>query len=179
MNFELETTIEQPEVPAATNGIRPQRVLFVCLGNICRSPTAQGIFSHLALRRSRGSRYRVDSAGTHDYHVGKSPDPRAIAAAARFGIDISQQRARQFSTADFERFDHILVMDDRNRNFLAEICPPEHAHKVKPIVSFAPQLALAGIPDPFHGIDKDFDTMVGLLLDACNSTLDALEQSAA
>lgn len=178
MNFDLCNQAEQPDLSPSTGGVRPQRVLFVCLGNICRSPTAQGIFSHLAAQRARDRAYRVDSAGTHDYHVGKAPDPRAIAAAQRAGIDISGQRARQFAPEDFERFDHILVMDERNRGFLEALCPAEHRQKVKPIVRFAPHLGLACIPDPYHGVDSDFDAMVGLLLDTCNATLDAMDNEA-
>lgn len=173
-------TIDTGALPATAlrgNTFTPRRILFVCLGNICRSPSAQGIFSHLAT--SQGASYLVDSAGTHDYHVGKSPDSRAIAATGRAGVDISQQRARQFAVEDFERFDHILVMDERNRSCLAEMCPPELTHKLKPITTFIGRTDLDGVPDPVHGEEKDFDDMVRLLTDICGTALDVLEQQAA
>lgn len=178
MNFETQHTLAAPNRAATATMTHPQRILFVCLGNICRSPSAQGIFSHLAAARPGPERFLVDSAGTHDYHVGKAPDARAIAAAGRAGVDISGQRARQFSVEDFKRFDHILVMDERNRSFITEMCPPGQAHKVKAIIDFT-EHDLAGVPDPFHGEEKDFDEMVELLFDVCGATLDALDQHAA
>lgn len=179
MNSETSHATTQPLQADIQRAPVQQRVLFVCLGNICRSPSAQGIFSHLAARRAGSPQYMVDSAGTHDYHVGKSPDARAIEANRRAGVDISTQRARQFAAADFDRFDHILVMDERNRAHLAEICPPGLAHKVKPIVNFTGRDDLDCVPDPFHGEEKDFDDMVELLFDVCSATLDALDQRAA
>ncbi|MBT8049318.1 MAG: low molecular weight phosphotyrosine protein phosphatase [Xanthomonadales bacterium] len=179
MNFETSNVSAQPVTADVHRTPVQQSVLFVCLGNICRSPSAQGIFSHLAASRAGNPKYVVDSAGTHDYHVGKGPDARAVEANRRAGVDISTQRARQFAVADFDHFDHILVMDERNRAHLAEMCPPRLAHKVKPIVSLIGRDDLDCVPDPFHGEEKDFDDMVELLFDVCGATLDALDQHAA
>jgi protein-tyrosine phosphatase len=177
MNSEILEFFASRHNVATQDGGFLKRILFVCLGNICRSPSAQGIFSHRADKRRGQIIFEVDSAGTHDYHVGKRPDLRAIQAVQKAGLDISAQRARQFTAKDFEDFDHIFVMDERNRRFLAEICPPKHAHKIQPIIMYLDQCAdLEGIPDPFHGTAQDFDDMVELLFDVCEAILDELER---
>ena len=176
MNSEILEFFASRHNVATQDGRFRKRILFVCLGNICRSPSAQGIFSHLADKRRGQIIFEVDSAGTHDYHVGKRPDARAIQAVQKAGLDISVQRARQFTAQDFDDFDHIFVMDERNRRYLAESCPPEHAHKIQPIIMFLDQSDLEGIPDPFRGDSQDFDDMVELLFDVCKAILDELER---
>jgi protein-tyrosine phosphatase len=134
-----------------------KRLLFVCLGNICRSPMAQGVFGHISALEGLAGRFELDSAGTAEWHVGKPPDRRGIAAAARRGIDISAQRARQFERLDFEAFDHILVMDRTNFEDVVALAPEHHTSKVA--------LFLGGreVPDPYYGGDEGFDHVLNLL----------------
>jgi len=106
------------------------KVLFVCLGNICRSPTAQGVFEHLVKQRNLQDQISIDSAGTHAYHVGEQPDPRSQSAARSRGVDLSTQRARRVAVEDFERFDYILAMDRSNYENLKSMCEPDHLPKV-------------------------------------------------
>lgn len=176
MNSEmLEKSVPHAK-PETQNPIPPINVLFVCLGNICRSPSAQGIFSYLANKRQGPVTFIVDSAGTHDYHIGNPPDPRAIQAARKAGVDISHKRARQIRSKDFADFDHIFVMDERNWRSLMAICPPEHVNKIRPTISLLDQTNFNGVPDPFHGDTDDFDSMVQLLFGVCEATLNELEQ---
>jgi protein-tyrosine phosphatase len=151
-----------------------KKVLFVCLGNICRSPSAQGILEWFIERRGLSNQYLVDSAGTADYHIGKPPDTRAINACAKLDVDISAQRARQVTILDLSQFDHIIPMDGRNHDFLNQM-GTNNQHKIKPLVNYLPYNQLLGIPDPFHGNEDDFDTMVQLLLVACRHALSEIE----
>jgi len=155
-----------------------RKILFVCYGNICRSPSAQGIFDFLAAIQKSDISFETDSAGTHDFHIGKAPDSRAIRALSEAGLDISTLRGRQFEAEDFEKFDHILVMDQRNLDFLSKICPPQYFHKVELIVNYFEDTELASIPDPFHGEEEDFNKMVDLLFIVCKSLLERLIQCA-
>ena len=150
----------------------PVKVLMVCLGNICRSPLAQGIMERLTT--SKG--WYVDSAGTANYHIGKSPDTRSIAVAAAYGIDISQQKCRQFTTADFDNFDFILVMDCEN---LREITTKaRNATDRKKVM-----LILEGtggedceVPDPYYGTTEDFESVFRLLHKACSRFVSAVNR---
>jgi protein-tyrosine phosphatase len=149
------------------------RILTVCLGNICRSPMAEGVLRHLA--RQRGLGIITDSAGTGHWHVGEPPDPRAIAAMRRQGIDISDLRARQFARADFDRFDLILAMDNDNLRDVLRLAPtPGHAEKASLILGHAPHLDLREVPDPYYGSNADFDRVYRMLKDACEGLLDAI-----
>src|SRR5512136_3074757 len=112
-------------------------VLFVCMGNICRSPTAEGVFRSLVREQGVEHRFEVDSAGTHAYHVGNPPDERAQKAALARGVDLGDLRARQVTHADFQAFDHILVMDRQNYDTLMFVCPKAHSHKVKLFLEYA------------------------------------------
>lgn len=134
-----------------------KRLLFVCLGNICRSPMAQGVFGHISALEGLAGRFELDSAGTAEWHVGKRPDRRGIAAAARRGIDISAQRARQFERPDFEAFDHILVMDCTNFEDVVALAPEHHTSK------FGLFLGGREVPDPYYGGDEGFDHVLNLL----------------
>ncbi|HEX3951732.1 MAG TPA: low molecular weight protein-tyrosine-phosphatase [Steroidobacteraceae bacterium] len=126
----------------------PHRVLFVCLGNICRSPTAEGVLRYLAAREAPGLVLEIDSAGTADYHIGAPPDPRSRRAALARGIDIGDLRARQVTAADFLRFDLILAMDRDNLRGLEAIRPGNARAGLKPFLEYAPQTKLRDVPDP-------------------------------
>lgn len=146
----------------------------VCLGNICRSPMAEGVLRHLAAER--GLAITTDSAGTGDYHVGEPPDRRAQAAMRRRGLDISDLRARQFVAEDFERFDLLLAMDSENlRNMLRLAPTPAHARKAQLIMDQAPDHPLREVPDPYFGGDAGFDEVHAMLHSACNSLLHGID----
>lgn len=145
-------------------------VLFVCLGNICRSPTAEGVLRTLALREQSALIGRVDSVGTADYHIGEPPDPRSVTAAARRGYDISALRARQVSTTDFAAFDLLLAMDDSNLAALASIAPPGAMGHARLFLSFAPDAGVREMPDPYYGGPADFERV----LDLCELAAHAL-----
>ena len=135
------------------------KILLVCLGNICRSPLAHGILEHLA--NAEGLGWEIDSAGTGDWHIGHSPDSRSIAVARKMGVDISEQRARQFEQADFKRFDHILVMDDQNlKNVVALAQTEEEKQKVRLL------LGTDFVPDPYFD-DALFEPVYQLIEQGC------------
>ena len=146
------------------------RVLMVCLGNICRSPMAEGVLRTVAEKRAIS--IEVDSAGTAGYHVGEAPDPRAVRCMKEYGIDISSLRGRQFSRADFDRFDHILVMDQSNlNNVLALAENEEHRKKVSLFLEYAPDSALKEVPDPWYGDMRDFHAVYDMLCHAAEGFL--------
>lgn len=138
-------------------------VLFVCMGNICRSPTAHGVFRKLVGSEGLADRIHVDSAGTHAYHVGEPPDPRAEETARRRGIVLNDLRARKAIAADFERFDYVLAMDRDNYQVLAGICPPQQRHKLHLFLDFAPQLKVREVPDPYYGGGRGFEQVFDLV----------------
>lgn len=139
------------------------KVLFVCMGNICRSPTAEGVFRRALHAQGLADKVYVDSAGTHDYHVGACPDERAAAAALRRGIDLSELRARQINSQDFEHFDYILVMDSENLAHVEAICPPHLAHKLRRFLEFAQDLTDQNVPDPYYGGAAGFERVLDLV----------------
>ncbi len=149
------------------------RVLFVCMGNICRSPSAEGVFRHVLARHGVADCYEVDSAGTHAYHVGEPPDSRARQAAARRGISLDGQRARKVRAEDFARQDLILAMDQSNLEDLQAVCPPEYQNKLKKMLDFGS--AGGDVPDPYYGGNDGFEHVLNLLEDACESLLHHLE----
>ena len=138
-------------------------VLFVCMGNICRSPTAQGVFEYLVEEASLGEQIDVDSAGTHAYHIGERPDKRATQAAAGRGIDLNRQRARRVETADFSRFDYVLAMDSSNLDDLISICPQPHRNKIRLFLDFAEDLSQREVPDPYYGGKQGFEQVLDLV----------------
>lgn len=153
--------------------MRPKKILLVCLGNICRSPMAEGVLRAKAMERRLP--ITTDSAGTGGYHVGEAPDDRAQAAMQRHGIDISDLRARQFTALDYQHFDLILAMDVNNLRDIRRLAPNEElAHKVRLIMDHAPALGEASVPDPYYGTDTDFDRVYAMLDQACDGLLDAL-----
>jgi protein-tyrosine phosphatase len=137
-------------------------ILFVCMGNICRSPTAEGVFRAKVAQAGLASKVSIDSAGTHNYHPGSPPDDRSQAHALARGYDLSRLRARQISEADYEKFDLILAMDWDNLALLQDDCPLEQAHKLKLFMRFAdPALALGEVvPDPYHGGKTGFEQVL-------------------
>ena len=163
---------------AAGTRRRPHCVLFVCLGNICRSPTAEGVLRTLAAREAPELELEIDSAGTADYHIGAPPDPRSQRAALKRGVDIGGLRARQVSEADFERFDLILAMDGQNLRELQGLKPQGARAQLKLFLDFAPQLPLRDVPDPYYCDTAAFEEVLDLTTAASRGLLAALQKGA-
>lgn len=151
-------------------------VLFVCLGNICRSPTAEGVFRHILREEGMDGQILTDSAGTHAYHVGEPPDRRAQATAQGRGIDLSDLRARKALAEDFARFDYVLAMDSENYENLTAICPPEHSDKLKMFLDFAPQLNRREVPDPYYGGAQGFEQVFDMVEHASRGLLEDIRK---
>ena len=141
-------------------GLGKPGILFVCMGNICRSPTAEGVFRHQAERAGLLDRLVVDSAGTHGYHEGYPPDRRAIAVARKRGYDLTPLRARQLVAADFQRFDYVLGMDAHNLREMQLLRPNGHSGYVGRLLEFAPHLGLVDVEDPYNGDDRQFEAVL-------------------
>ncbi|MDX5446403.1 MAG: low molecular weight phosphotyrosine protein phosphatase [Zoogloeaceae bacterium] len=152
----------------------PLRVLFVCTGNICRSPTAEGVARRLFAEAGIAERVEFDSAGTHDYHVGEGPDRRACEAAARRGYDLSALRARRIEAADFARFDLVLAMDRDHFAQLQRQCPPQLRDRVVLFMQQAPQTGADEVPDPYYGGEAGFEFVLDLCEAAVRGWLDVL-----
>jgi protein-tyrosine phosphatase len=140
----------------------PTRVLFVCLGNICRSPAAEGVFRHLAAEAGIEDRFVIDSAGTGAWHTGELADRRMRQAASRRGIDLTS-RARQVTPADFDTFDHIIAMDTSNLRDLKAIAPKKHAGKLRLFRDLDPDEPGTDVPDPYYGGPDDFDEVLDIV----------------
>lgn len=151
-------------------------VLFVCMGNICRSPTAQGVFQQLVEQHDLSDRILIDSAGTHAYHVGNPPDPRAQAAAQRRGIDLSFQRARRVTPDDFSCFHFILAMDRDNLMELQEVAPHGHGSQLSLFLDYAPGLGYQEVPDPYYGGESGFERVLDLIQAASEGLLDRIRR---
>jgi protein-tyrosine phosphatase len=154
------------------------RVLFVCLGNICRSPTAEGVFRHLLTQEAPELRVEVDSAGTADYHIGEPPDLRSQRAAVRRGIDLGGLRARQVTAADFARFDLILAMDRSNMLALEAMRPQNSRARVQLFLEYAANLGRLEVPDPYYGGASGFEEVLDLAAAASRGLLAALQAKA-
>ncbi len=152
-------------------------VLFVCMGNICRSPTAEGVFRKTVEDRAPELLIRVDSAGTHAYHEGEPPDPRARRAAERRGVDLSAQRARRVSEDDFQAFDLVLAMDELNQALLLELSPPELHERIRLFMEFAPELGRKDVPDPYYGGANGFEYVLDLVEEASVGLLSHLRET--
>jgi protein-tyrosine phosphatase len=152
----------------------PLRLLFVCMGNICRSPIAEGVFRWLAPRVRPDLAVEADSAGTHGYHVGRPPDERAQRVARAHGIDLSVLRARQLVAHDFDRFDQILVMDRRNHDTAMALAPPERRERLRLLLDYAPRVGLREVPDPYYGELSDFELVFQLSQQAARGLLQSL-----
>lgn len=154
-------------------------ILFVCMGNICRSPTAEGVFRHRVAAAGMSDAILIDSAGTHDYHVGNAPDGRSQQYAARRGYDLSMQRARQVSPGDFGKFDYVLAMDRDNLTRLEAACPPQYRHKLGLFMRYARHSPSEVVPDPYYGGGSGFDRVLDYIEDASDGLLDALRKELA
>jgi protein-tyrosine phosphatase len=156
-------------------GDRKFRVLMVCLGNICRSPTAEGVFRHRLRRDGLDGWVEVDSAGTSAWHDGAPPDRRSQQHARRRGYDLSAQRSRPVRPTDFSEFDLLLAMDFENLEELQEACPPEHRHKLKRLMEYARRHRdCPVVPDPYQGADDHFEQVLDLIEDACDGLAEHL-----
>ena len=149
-------------------------ILFVCLGNICRSPMAEGVFRRVAEEEGLMDRFEIDSAGLGDWHIGQPPDHRAQRAARSRGIDISGQSARQVEDEDFERFDLLLVMDRANYAELKARAPASARAKIHAFLEFAPHVGTKDVPDPFFGGTEGFDYALDLIEAAARGVLASL-----
>lgn len=151
-------------------------VLFVCMGNICRSPIAEGVFRRLLEQEGLSERVDVDSAGTHDYHLGKPPDARAQRAAQQRGVRLSELRARQARAEDFRRFDYVLAMDRENLRLLSALCPQGYEQRLGLLMDFAPELRVREVPDPYYGGSNGFDQVLDLIEAAVAGLLDDIRR---
>ncbi len=147
------------------------KILFVCLGNICRSPMAEGVFSKVVNDANLSEQIKVDSAGTGNWHIGHPPDNRAIKAVALRGIDISGLRARQVSANDMHAFDYIIAMDNQNLADLKQLCIPSHHYKINLFLSYADQYDDSEVPDPYYGGNQGFETALSMIENASEGLL--------
>lgn len=148
------------------------RILFVCMGNICRSPTAEGVTRALAEKKGVAAYFEFDSAGTHGYHIGNPPDARARQAAAKRGYDLAPLKARQVNEFDFDRFDRILAMDRDNLELLRQACPEEHHGKLGLFLEYASLSTNDEVPDPYYGGPEGFERVLDMIEDAADGLLD-------
>ncbi len=150
-------------------------VLFVCMGNICRSPTAEGVFVKLIKDRALESSFRVDSAGTHAYHEGEVPDSRSQQAALLRDVNLAHIRSRKVVMGDFEDFDFLLAMDDDNHALLMKACPEHYQTKIHYFLDFAPHLGVREVPDPYYGGVYGFERVLDLIEAASLGFLESLK----
>lgn len=158
------------------NSNKKIRVLMVCMGNICRSPLAHGLFESRVKQAGLTEQIEVDSAGTHAYHIGKQPDPRSQQTALRHGLDLNDQRGRQVADSDFVEFDYILAMDSDNLAGLLARCPAEHVAKLQLFMAFAPDHPLREVPDPYYGGDGGFEQVYEMVDAAAAGLLQTIRQ---
>lgn len=156
--------------------MKTTHVLMVCLGNICRSPTAQGVLEKLVQARGLSGRIRVDSAGTSGWHIGEPPDSRSQATALSRGYDLTAQRGRQVSVHDFDEFDFILAMDSDNLVDLRSLCPSHFSGHLGLLLDFGSRPEYRHVPDPYHGGDAGFELVLDLIEDASEALLDHISQ---
>ncbi|MDP2878850.1 MAG: low molecular weight protein-tyrosine-phosphatase [Sulfuricella sp.] len=149
-------------------------VLFVCMGNICRSPTAEGVFRHQVSETGQTDNIIIDSAGTHDYHIGAAPDRRAQQAALQRGYDLGGLRGRQVDAMDFHEFDYILAMDRENLANLFQVCPPHEQRKLKLFMEFSRGFSEREVPDPYYGGNQGFEKVLNMAEDAASGLLEEI-----
>ena len=152
------------------------KVLFVCMGNICRSPTAEAVLRHYVENAGLSERILIDSAGTHDYHIGDPPDSRAQRAAQQRGYDMSKLRGRQVEEGDFRRFDYVLAMDKANLGILKRIAPPGSDTRAKLFLEYAHHHAEREVPDPCYGGADGFERVLDMVEDAAQGLLQEISQ---
>lgn len=150
-------------------------VLFVCTGNICRSPAAEGVFRSLVEARGLANRISADSAGTGSWHVGEPPDGRMQEAALRRGVDLSEQRARQVHRGDFTTFDVIAAMDREHLRDLTGLCPPDQNHRLTLFLERVPEVGILDTPDPYYGAADGFEFVMDLVERGAAALLDEIE----
>jgi protein-tyrosine phosphatase len=148
------------------------RLLFVCTGNICRSPTAEAVFRHFVTQKGLQDRFFIDSAGTHGYHVGDAPDHRSIMTAMNRGVDMHELKARKVSARDFEKFDYILALDESHHAFLKNLKPKNGGGALMLFLDFHPEHKGKGVPDPYYGSGQDFETCYDLIEQGVQSLFD-------
>ncbi len=153
------------------------KVLFVCTGNICRSPTAEGVFRRMVADAGLAHAISVDSAGTHDDHVGEPPDPRSCAMAQAKGYPIDDLRARKFSPRDFHQFDWLLAMDQGHHRFMARVMPAARADRLHLFLDFAPELGICDVPDPYYGGPEGFAHVLDLIEAGARGLLEAIRRA--
>ena len=151
-------------------------VVFVCMGNICRSPTAEAVFRHYVENAGLAESISIDSAGTHDYHIGDRPDSRAQCAAQQRGYDMSKLRGRQVEKEDFRRFDYVLAMDRANLSILQRIVPPDNNSEVGLFLEYARHHAEREVPDPYYGGADGFERVLDMVEDAAQGLLEEIRQ---
>ncbi len=144
-----------------------QKILFICMGNICRSPTAEGVFRKLLSERNLHHLIETDSAGTEGWHTGSAPDGRAQQTAGQRGIDISGLRARQISQADMEYYDLIIAMDHDNHSRLHSLAGEQHGHKIRLLLEYSERFSDTEVPDPYYGGDHGFDLVLDMIEESC------------
>lgn len=152
------------------------RVLLVCMGNICRSPTAEGVLRHFIKINNLGDKVEVDSAGTHGYHVGEAPDSRTQRAAAVRGYNLSQLRARKVARQDLDYFDLILAMDKSNFDNLQRMASPEQLERIKLFMSYSRNFDDDEVPDPYYGLGHGFDLVLDMVEDASLGLIDEIKK---
>lgn len=153
-------------------------VLFVCTGNICRSPTAEGQFRAAVRAAGLDGRFTIDSAATHDYHIGKGPDARTVQAARRRGLDLAPLRARQVGVEDFAAFDYVVAMDRGHLEILTALAPPGAGHRISLFLDHAPSCGLRDVPDPYYGGPDGFETVLDLVETGCAGLLAHIRRTA-
>ena len=142
------------------------------MGNICRSPTAEGVFRSIIKKNNHSDRFEIDSAGTHAYHIGNSPDSRSQATAISYGVDLSNQKARQVHESDFYYYDFIIAMDVNNLEILKSICPNESQSQIQLLLDYHPSNELQSVPDPYY--EGKFDEVFDMVYSACSSFFESI-----
>jgi protein-tyrosine phosphatase len=158
------------------NTMKKLSVLFVCMGNICRSPTAEGVFRRRVEDAGLVRAVHIESAGTHAYHIGEPPDSRSQEYAAKRGYDLSKQRARKVSASDFAKFDYLLAMDHDNLALMEAACPPQYRHKLGLFMQFAKNCDSEVVPDPYYGGGTGFDLVLNYIEDAADGLIEVLRR---
>lgn len=153
------------------------KVLFVCTGNICRSPTAEGVFRALVEREGLDHAIGVDSAGTHGYHVGEPPDARSCQAASRRGIELSGLRARKVKASDFNEFDVVLAMDRGHHQILKQLCPNGREERLFLFMDFAPHWGIRDVPDPYYGGGDGFEKVLDMIEHGSTALLEHIRKN--
>jgi protein-tyrosine phosphatase len=157
---------------------KPIKVLFVCMGNICRSPTAEGVFSKLHKELAPELDIQVDSAGTHAYHIGDPPDPRSYAAALERNVDIGSHRGRQATFQDFHDFDYVIAMDSDNLRRLQALRPKDSRGQLRLLLEYAPKAGLLDVPDPYYGGAGGFERVLDLVEQGSRGLLEEIKKRA-